>query len=177
MDREAPRRGSWLFRVLIGSPRYGHLAGAYLWISLATVLIGSSTALLLHSLSPVAMKISRIASGQLLVAFGLALLLPDVLLFSVRSIPFTHLHKSSVNDLPLAVLRYLVLFPLFVSILVAKEAWIEASVTHLLATTILFLGTHLFVQRAQASLLAQYTLDTPPDDADEFPQKLGLRDC
>jgi hypothetical protein len=123
------------------------------------------------------MKISRIASGQLLVAFGLALLLPDVLLFSVRSIPFTHLHKSSVNDLPLAVLRYLVLFPLFVSILVAKEAWIEASVTHLLATTILFLGTHLFLQRAQASLLAQYTLDTPPDDADEFPQKLGLRDC
>ncbi|NYF53533.1 hypothetical protein [Tunturiibacter gelidoferens] len=46
------RRGSWLFRVLIGRPRSAHLAGAYLWISLATFLIGSSTALLLHSLSP-----------------------------------------------------------------------------------------------------------------------------
>jgi hypothetical protein len=170
------RRGSWLFRGLIGRPRSGHLAGAYLWISLATFLIGSSTALLLHSLSPAAMKISRIATGQVLVATGLALLLPDVLLFSIRSIPFTHLHKSSVNDLPLAVLRYLVLFPIFVTILVAKEAWIEASVTHLLVTTILFLGTHLFLQRAQASLLAQNTLDTPPDEADEFPQKLGLRD-
>ena len=68
------------------------------------------------------MKISRIATGQVLVAIGLALLLPDVLLFFVRSIPFTQLHKSSVNDLPLAVLRYLVLFPIFVSILVAKEA-------------------------------------------------------
>ena len=72
------------------------------------------------------MKISRIATGQVLVAIGLALLLPDVLLFSVRSIPFAELHKSSVNDLPLAVLRYFVLFPVFVSILVAKDSWIEA---------------------------------------------------
>jgi hypothetical protein len=107
---------------------------------------------------------------------GLALLLPDVLLFSVRSIPFTQLHKSSVNDLPLAVLRYLVLFPIFVSILVAKEAWIEASVANLIVTIILFLGTHLLLKKAQASVLAQHTLDTPPDEADEFPQRLGLRD-
>jgi len=170
------RRGSWLFRVLIGRPRSGHLAGAYLWISIATFLIGTSAALLLHSLSPIAMKIPRVATGQLLVAVGLALLIPDVLLFSVRSIPFTHLHRSSVNDLPLSVLRYLVLFPLFVSILVAKEVWIEASKAHLLATTLLFIGTHLVLQRAHARLLAQSTFDTPPDEADEFLQKLGLRD-
>lgn len=171
------RRGAWLFSVVIGRARSDHLAGAYLWISLVTFLIGSSTALLLHSLSPAAMKISRIATGQVLVAVGLALLLPDVLLFSLRGIPFTHIHKSSVNDLPLAVLRYLVLFPVFVSVLVAKEAWIEASVTHLLATTILFLGTHFFLQKANASQLAQETRNTPPDETDEFPQKLGLRDA
>jgi hypothetical protein len=170
-------RGSWLFRVLIGRPRSGHLAGVYLWISLATLLIGSSTAVVLHILSPAAMKISRIAIGQLLIAVGLALLLPDVLLFSGRSIPFTQVHKSSVNDLPLAVFRYLVIFPFFVSILIAKEAWIEASVTHLLATTILFAGTHLLLQRAHASQLAQDQLDTAPDETDEFPQKLGLRDA
>ncbi|MBB5341496.1 hypothetical protein HDF13_003829 [Edaphobacter lichenicola] len=92
------RRGSWLFRVLIGCPRSGHLAGAYLWISLATFLIGSSTALLLHSLSPPAMKISRIATGQVLVAIGLALLLPDVLLFSVRGIPFIGVVACEILD-------------------------------------------------------------------------------
>ncbi|WP_158944697.1 hypothetical protein [Granulicella sp. S190] len=171
------RRGSWLFRVLIGRPRSGHLAGAYLWISLTTFLICSGTVLLLHSLSPASMQIPRTTTGQLLVAIGLSLLLPDILLFSVRAIPFTQLHKSSVNDLPLAVLRYLVLFPIFVSILVAKEAWIEGSATHLLATTILLVGTHLTLQRAHANLLAQSTLDTAPDEADEFPQRLGLRDA
>jgi len=171
------RRGSWLFRVLIGRPRSGHLAGVYIWVSLTTFLISTGTALLLHVLSPVGMKISRVATGQFLVAVGLSLVLTDVLLFSVRTVPFTHLHKSSVNDLPLAVLRYIVLFPIFVSILVAKEAWIEASAAHLLATIILFIGTHLILQRAHARLIAQPTLDTPPDEADEFPQRLGLRDA
>jgi hypothetical protein len=170
-------RGSWLFRVLIGRPRSGHLSGAYLWISLTTFLIGSITALLLHTLSPASMQIPRIATGQILVAVGLAFLIPDVLLFSVRTIPFTHLHKSSVNDLPLAVLRYLVLFPIFVTILITKEAWIEASTLHLLATIILIVGTHLLLKRAHANLLAQSTLDTPPDESDEFPQRLGLRDA
>jgi hypothetical protein len=69
-----------------------------------------------------------------------------------------------------------VLFPIFVSILVAKEAWIEASVAHLIATTVLFLATHLLLQKAQTTVLAQNTLDTPPEEADEFPQRLGLRD-
>jgi hypothetical protein len=171
------RRGSWLFRVLIGRPRSSHLSGAYLWISLTTFLIGSITALLLHTLSPAAMQIPRITTGQILVAIGLALLLPDVILFSVRTIPFTHLHRSSVNDLPLAVMRYLVLFPIFVTILVAKEAWIEASTLHLLVTIILIVGAHLILQRAHASLLAQSTLDIPPEESDEFPQRLGLRDA
>jgi hypothetical protein len=171
------RRGSWLFRVSIGRPRSSHLAGAYIWVSLATFLTSTGTALLLHPFSPAGMMSPCITTGQLLVAVGLSLLLPDVLLFSVRAIPFTHLHKSSVNDLPLAVLRYIVLFPIFVSILVAKEAWIEVSATHLLATMILFIGAHLILQRAHTNLIVQSPLDTPPDEADEFPQRLGLRDA
>jgi hypothetical protein len=171
------RRGSWLFRVLIGRPRSSHLAGAYIWVSLATFLISICTALLLHILSPTDMKVPRVAIGQVLVAVGLSLVLTDILLFSVRTIPFTHLHKSSVDDLPLAVFRYIVLFPLFASILVAKEAWIEASATHLLATMILFVAAHLILQRAHAGLVSQSTLGTSTDEADEFPQRLGLRDA
>ncbi|WP_433971918.1 hypothetical protein [Tunturiibacter lichenicola] len=81
-----------------------------------------------------------------------------------------------MNNLPVATLRYIVLFPICVSILVMQEAWIEASASHLLTTTILFIGTHLILQSTQTSLMAQSTLDTPPDEADEFPQRLGLRE-
>jgi hypothetical protein len=32
------------------------------------------------------------------------------------------------------------------------------------------------LQRARARLLTQSVLDVPPNEADEFPQSLGLRD-
>jgi hypothetical protein len=170
------RRGSWLFGVLIGRPRSTILAGTSVWITLWALIIGLGTALLLHALSPVSLKIPRITLGQLLVAAGLSLLLSDVLLFSVRTIPFTHLRKGSVNDLPLAVLRFFVLFPIFVSIVLQKEAWIEASGMHLFATLLVFLAVHLLLRQARLHFLAQFTLDTPPDETEEFPQRLGLRD-
>jgi hypothetical protein len=62
-------------------------------------------------------------------------------------------------------------------VLVAKDAWIEASATHLLATMILFVAAHLMLQRAHTGLAAQSTLDTSMDEADEFLQRLGLRDA
>jgi len=170
------RRGSWLFGVLIGRPRSDHLAGTSIWITLWALIISLGTALLLHTLSPAGLKIPRVTIGQLVVAVGLSFSLSDLLLFSVRTIPFTHLHKGSVNDLPLAVLRYFVVFPIFVSIVLQKEAWIEASAMHLFATFVVFLAAHLLLRGAHARFLAQSTLDTPPDETEEFPQRLGLRD-
>jgi hypothetical protein len=170
------RRGSWLFGALIGRPRSNHLAGISIWITLWALTVSLGTALLLHTLSPASLKIPNIAIGQLLVAVGLSFLLSDILLFSVRTIPFTYLHKGSVNDLPLAVLRYFVFFPIFVSIVVYKEAWIELSTMHLCATLLMFTAAHLLLRRAHAYFLAQSTLDTPPDETEEFPQRLGLRD-
>jgi len=132
--------------------------------------------LLLHALSPASLKTARTTVGQLIVAVGLSLFLSDVLLFSSRTIPFTHLRKGSVNDLPLAILRYFVLFPIFVSIVVYNEAWIEANSMHLVATLLVLLVAHLLLRKTHAHFLAQSTLDTPPDESDEFPQRLGLRD-
>ena len=170
------RRGSWLFSVLIGRPRSGHLAGTSIWVTLWALTLSLGTALLLHVLSPAGMKTHLTFTGQLVVAGGLSFFLTDLLLLSNRTIPFTHLRKSSVSDLPLAVLRYIVLFPIFVSIVIAKEAWIEASTVHLIATFVLFIAAHLLLRRVLAYFLAQSTLDTPPDQTDEFPQRLGLRD-
>lgn len=170
------RRGSWLFAVIIGRPRSRHLAGTSIWITLCALIVSVGAALLLHILSPTSLKIPSIWIGQLLVAAGLSFLLSDILLFSIRTIPFTHLHKGSVNDLPLAVFRYFVLFPIFVSIVVYKETWIESSTMHLCATLLVFTAAHLLLRKIHAHFLAQSTLDTPPDETEEFPQRLGLRD-
>jgi hypothetical protein len=170
------RRGSWLFSVLIGRPRPGHLAGARIWITSWVLLVSLGTAWCLHILSPAGLKIPRIATGQLVVAIGASFLLVDVCLFSVRTIPFTHLHKGAITDLPLAVVRYFVLFPFFVAITVHNESWIEASASHLLKMAIILAAAHLVLLTAQARSLHQSTLDTPPHEADEFPQRLGLRD-
>ncbi len=170
------RRGSWLFSVIIGRPRSIHLSGTTIWITLLTLFIGAATALSLHGLSPATLKIPRVTTGQILVAGGLSILLTDIFLFSIRTIPFTHLRKGSVNDLPLVVVRYFVLFPFFVDIVVHQEAWIEASAAHLFLTLLLFATAHASLQRARARLLTQSALDVPPNEADEFPQSLGLRD-
>lgn len=170
------RRGSWLFGVLIGRPRSEHLTGMRIWITLCATIVALGTALLLHAFSPDSMKNAYVIAGQLLIAVGLTLLLSDLLLFSIRTIPFTHLHKSSVNDLPFAFTRYFILFPIFISIVVQKEAAIESSVLRLFTTLGLFIATHLLILRAHGLFLAQSTLDTPPDETEDFPQRLGLRD-
>jgi hypothetical protein len=132
--------------------------------------------LCLHVLSPDGLKTPRITVGQLVVAIGVSFLLADIFLFSVRTIPFTHLHRGAITDLPVAVVRYFILFPSFVAIAVHQEAWIEASIPHLLKTLFILAAAHLLLQKAQAQSLQQYTVDIPPDDTEEFPQRLGLRD-
>jgi hypothetical protein len=94
----------------------------------------------------------------------------------VRSVPFTHLRKSSITDLPLVVVRYFVLFPVLVAVLVHNETWIEASAFHVFKTLIFLFAAHLLLLKSHTRSLLESTLDTPPDEIDEFPQRLGLRD-
>jgi hypothetical protein len=170
------RRGSWLFRVIIGRPNAGHFAGTRVWVTLWATVIGLATAIVLHALSPGNLQSHFTTLDQLLIAIGVSFLLADIFLFSVRSVPFTHLRKSSITDLPLVVVRYVVLFPLLVMILVHNETWIETNALHLLKTLFFLVAAHLLLLKTHARSTSQSTLDTPPDEADEFPQRLGLRD-
>ena len=145
-------------------------------MTLWSTAIGLATAIVLHALSPGSLQSHLTTLTQLLVAIGISFLLADFFLFSVRSVPFTHLRKSSITDLPLVVVRYFVLFPLLVAILVHNEIWIETSALHLLKTLVFLIAAHLVLLKSHARSLLQSTLDTPPDEADEFPQRLGLRD-
>jgi hypothetical protein len=145
-------------------------------VTLWAAVIGLATAVLLHAVSPGSLQLSFTSLDQLLIAIGVSFLLADIFLFSVRSVPFTHLRKSSITDLPLVIVRYVVLFPLLVAILVHNETWIEASAIHLFKTLFVLVAAHLLLLKTHARSLLQSTLDTPPDEADEFPQRLGLRD-
>ncbi len=170
------RRGSWIFSVLIGRPGPTHLAGARIWITLWAIFITAATALCLHALSPDSMKTPFILAAQLVIAIGVSFLLTDLLLFAIRTIPFTHLHKSAITDLPFAVIRYFVAFPLFLNIVVHYETFAEASAQHLVKILIFLATAHLLLRKAQIRSLQESTLNTTPDETDEFPQSLGLRD-
>jgi hypothetical protein len=170
------RRGAWLFRVIIGHPNAGHFAGTRVWVTLWAAIIGLATAIVLHALSPQSLQSRLTMLDQLLIAIGISFLLADIFLFSVRNVPFTHIRKSSITDLPLVIVRYVVLFPLLVAVLVHNETWIEVSVPHLLKTLFILVAAHLVLLKTHDRSLLQSTLDTPPDEADEFPQRLGLRD-
>jgi hypothetical protein len=145
-------------------------------VTLWAAVIGLATAITLHALSPESLQSHLITVDQLLIAIGVSLLLADIYLFSVRSVPFTHLRKSSITDLPLVIVRYVVLFPLLVTILVHNETWIEANPLHLIKTLVFLIAAHVLLLKTHARSLLQSTLDTPSDEADEFPQRLGLRD-
>jgi hypothetical protein len=74
------------------------------------------------------------------------------------------------------VVRYFVLFPLLIAVLVHNETWIESSALHFFKTLVFLIAAHFLLLKTHMRSLSQSTLDTPPDEADEFPQRLGLRD-
>ena len=143
------------------------------WITLWTLLVTLATTLILHALSPTSLRTPLVTATQLLVAIGASLLLVDLRLFPLRTIPFTHLRTSTFNDFPLMIVRYFIFFPFFVVITVHQETWIEANLLHLLEAIALITAAHLLLLKAHAQILEQTALDLPPSEGDEFPQRLG----
>ncbi len=169
-------RGAWLFRVVLGRPGPHHLAGARIWVTSWAALISLSTVLLLREFSPANLRTPLAIAGQLFIAFSLALILTKLFLYSARTIPFTHMRKSSIADFPLAAVRYLVLFPFLVSIVLDVEKWIEAGPTHLVKTIMFLLDAYILIHILYARSIRQTMFDMPLDEGEEFPQGLGLRD-
>lgn len=171
------RRGAWVFKIILGPPRAEHLSGTRLWITLWGAIVGVGAILILHRLSPSSLQGEHVMMGQFIVAIGLAFLLSDVFLYSNRTIPFTALRKSSITDMPMAIVRYFVAFPMFVAVTVNVERWVEASTRHIVETMLLITAVHVLIEGMQAQAVRRSTLDGVESEADEFPQSLGLRDA
>ena len=168
------RRGTWLFRTIIGRPNAANFAAARLWVTLWAAAISSATVLILYALSPTT---PLALAAHLTAAIGVSTVLADLFLYPDRNVPFTHLRKSAITDLPFVVMRYVIAFPLVVSNVAYNEAWTETSGPHLLKTIVFYAITHIILQLAHTFSVNQSTLQTPPDETDDFPQRLGLRDA
>jgi len=165
------RRGTWLFYTIIGRPRAEHFAGTRIWLTLWASGISVLMVLVLRAFVP---SVGIVLMGQVLVALGVAVVVSDVFLFFVRRIPFTHQRKSAVHDLPMAVLRYLILFPLFARFVAERLQRVRWSWWVVAEVVVGFLVVHGVLVVVNSRFLGLTTLETPPNEEDEFPQTLGL---
>ncbi len=169
------RRGSWLFRVISGRAQPEHLIGATIFVGLWAAIISVATAVMMYCLFPSATRELCMLASELIAAVGGSILLAEGLLFALRTVPFTHLRKSSTEDLPLGFVRYFIAFPLFVLLTVHFEARGEAGVPQVIRFLAILSAVHILMRYGWRRSLERENLDLVPDETDEFPQRLGLR--
>lgn len=166
------RRASWLFRVAAGRPALEHLDGAYSFALLCALVAALATLSVFHHLLPAAL----VDFAQVLAAIGVCVFLADTLFLSLLAFPFTELRTVTFNDLPLAVLKYGVLFPVFVLTVVHYESWMEASYRHLLAAALGLLGLHAALRRMYRHRVSEMRMGSDYGDSDEPFEYVKLAD-
>ena len=147
-----------------------------MWIALWSGATSGITVLLLFTRLPVGLQTPNRLAALILVASSASLLVPDLFIFMVKAFPFTTVHKSAITDFPLMLLRYVILFPLMILGILRYEPAIEVSWMRLVATLLLVVGVHLLLVHGYKRSIDQMADTVLSDDAEEFPQRLGLHD-
>jgi hypothetical protein len=170
------KRGSWLFRVILGRPGVGQLDATELWMLPFAIVLTLGVVALVGLIAPPALHGWRPLLSQALVGVGLSLLLTDVLFLAVRSIPFTGGERASGTNLAFILLQYFGLFPPLVLLMVDLQPWLEVSLWHS-AVAIAIIATAHNAMRRTHKKNAEYheNLIDLDEDEEEFPQRLGLR--
>lgn len=170
------RRGSWIFSLIAGRPGLEHLKGAKIWVVLCAFFISIATVTALHTVAPQSLRLPLATAGQIIVAVGLSLLLTDCLYRKTMAIPFTHLRKLAFTEMPWAVVRYFVLFPVLVVMTVHYEAWIEASIVHLVVISLMIGLLHLVLRWEYGQRVREMRMSSDFENEEELFQRLGLSD-
>ena len=170
------RRGSWVFRVILGRPGPAQLAATTLWILPWAMALTLGMVALIRLLAPAEMRGWDAILSQALVAIGLCLLLTDAMLLKVTNLPFTGDARAPATNLAIILLQYFGFFPPLVLLIADLEPWLQASMWHVAGT----IGVIAVAHRAMRSVSrknAEYHagLIDIDDDEEEFPQRLGLR--
>ena len=165
------QQGSWIFRVVRGSPTEDELSGATHLVRLISTTLMILTVLALRLVGPAEVKHRLTTIGQILVGVGLCFILTDIYFLQVRSIPFTERGRKSTKEVPFMFLRYLVIFPAFALAVAHEELWAESTYVHLLATAAVFIVMHLILSKIRTQLMRS---GEPPEDV--LFVGLGLRE-
>jgi hypothetical protein len=169
------RRGSWVFRVILGRPGPEQLATTTLWILPCALVLTLATVVLISLLGPPELRGWNSFLCQALIAIGLCLLLTDALFLNVRSLPFTGDTKAPASNLAFILLQYFGLFPPLVWLSVALEPWLKTNLWHVAAAVVVIVAAHFQMSSVHRKSVVYYADLIDVDDEEEFPQRLGLR--
>lgn len=169
------RRGRWIFRLIIGRANLEHLNGAKIWVAVWGFTVSLATLAVIHWIAPPALKTPISTAVLAVAALGLCLLLTDSLFLGTTTIPFTELHKTSITDMPWIIIRYFVVFPLLVLVVVHYENWLELSMKHIAFMLIGILSAHLWLRWFYSQRVQEMRMGSDFEEGDELFQELGLR--
>jgi hypothetical protein len=168
--------GGWVFHVIGGRPAAEQLDAVRLWVKVWALTVTLGVVVLLHFSSPPQLRAMNSTAAQMLVAAGVCLLLPEVLLFTSQSVPFTEARIPLNTDLAFVLLRYVAMFPAVVTITVACEPWLESKPTHLWGAAVAIAVGHEALRYAQRRFMSERMAAPEVYEAGGVIQALGLRE-
>lgn len=171
----AERRPGWLFR-LLGRPGTTTLGAGRRWALGATMAVSFAAAGSAIALGEPGMRSAAGIAVQAVMAAGLSLLLVDGFWFGVRTLPFQNAVSPPPTRIAWVMAIYLGLLPMVISGSLALEAWMETRWVRMLLMAIVFPGMHVLLRWLDRLNLEAWLREPEMDeDAEEFPQRLGLR--
>lgn len=175
------QQGSWAFRIVHGRPpdfipAMQQLLAAKAWVLLWACAVTMATLIALRTVSTPSLLTWPSTASQIVVAFGMCLLLTDVLFLNVTIVAFTGEPTRGQSNLAFTVLKYFTFFPVVAALPVAVEPWVQQSGQHMIAAVLVIAAAHLALRfRHQAIVRQHCNLPGLEDGEEEFPMKLGLR--
>jgi hypothetical protein len=169
-------KANWPFYGIGIRPDGNHIASTQRWTLLRALTLTLAVLLFAKIIVPAVFPGVRQMAAQLLVAQGLCLLLIDVLFLQFLSIPFTVPLVYSKGNIGFLLASFLILFPPLILQVVDAGRWIERCYWHFPIAVLFIAGAHLALQSQQQRLIRERASLQENEDADDFPQRLGLAD-
>ena len=114
--------------------------------------------------------------SQILIAFGMCLLLTDILFLNVKTVAFTGEPTREHSNLAVTVLQYIAFVPAVAAFPVVSEPWIEIQAQHFFLAATGIAVAHLALRQFHRGIIQTHcNMRELEDDEEEFPTKLGLR--
>jgi hypothetical protein len=173
--------GSWIFRFVHGRPAHFDAAIQQLlttkgWVLLSTGLITSAAVFALRLVAPPELLTWRSTAAQLLVGFGISVILTDTFFANVTIVPFTGEAVSGKPNLAFTLLRFFTFFPAVTMLSLVSEQWIETNWVHFGLAALTVLVAHLWFRYRHRELIRIHSVQAELEDGeDDFPMRLGLR--